>query len=94
MQYNQFYSFNQNLHYYKYHSHAHHPPLPPVFHPRQNLPMSMYNHQQLRTSSLHTASRDYLRWSNYVLGNLLPCSSHHFDQKYFQIVSKFQLESI
>jgi len=43
MQYNQFYFFNQNLHQYKYYSLAHHPPLPPLFHPLQNLPMSMYN---------------------------------------------------
>jgi len=41
MEYKQFCSFYQNLHSYKYHSLAHHPPLPPLLpflHPLQNLP--------------------------------------------------------
>jgi len=77
-----------------YRSVTHHPPLSPVFHPLQNIPKSMYNDYQLRTSSLDMASGDYLRWSNYVLDNLLPCSLLQLDQTYFQIVSKIQLESI
>lgn len=54
----------------------------------------MYNDWQLRRSNLNTASRDYLCWSNYMLGNLLLCNSLHFDPRYFRIVSNFHLESI
>jgi len=94
MEYNQFYSFNQNLHYYKYHFLAHHPPLPPRFHPLQNLPQSMYNKQQLGTSSLNMASRDYIQRFDYMLRDLLPCNSRDFYQYYLPIESKFQLASI
>jgi len=87
-------SFQSELTFMHVSSLAHHPPLPPLIHPLLNLPKSMYNAKQLRTSSLIMASRDYLCRSNYMLGNLLPCSSHHFYHKYLHIVSKFQLECI
>jgi len=97
MEYNQFYSCNQNLHWYKYHSRAHHPPLPsllPLFHPLQNRAISVYNDYRLLTSSLNTARTDFLCRPNYVLGNLLPFLSHHLYHNYLHIISKFQLERI
>jgi len=94
MAYNQFHSSNQNLHQSKHHSLAHHPPLTPLFQPLQNLPNCMHKVWQLPTSSLNTSSGDYLCWSHYLLGNPLPCSSLHIDQKCFWIMSKFQLEGI
>jgi hypothetical protein len=54
----------------------------------------MCNDYQLSTSSLNMASGDYLCQSHYVLGIPRLGNSPNFEQKYFPMVSKFQLESI
>jgi len=94
MEYTQLYSFNQNLHQYKYHSLAHHPVLPPLLHPLQDVPKYMLSDYQLHTSSHHNAAGDYLCRSHYMVRNFVPCRSLRFYQLCFWIVSKFQLDSI
>lgn len=94
VKYNQFYSFNSNLHQYYYQSLTHHPPHTTFFHSPKNLPMPIINLWLLGIYNHNKTSRDDHGQWNYVLCILRPCHHSHFYQQHFQIVSHFQLENI
>lgn len=80
MEYKEFYSSNLNLHYFKYHTLFHQPPLHPHINPLQNISRSAYNHSLLHTCRHYMVSRDYLCWTNLLYSNLLPYRYSHFKQ--------------